>query len=154
MPFTLNGFGTMYYGAADLRPDGSYVTTEWITAIYVPLIPLRSWRLVQINQGNVNLGVYNSQSYGVVERLPILWAQVFRIWGFLLGATAWVAGTGWLLFDKLQVTEHEPAALWGFLGFVAVFAPPGLFLWWYRRQAQRSAASTSVGSNGNTTIRL
>jgi hypothetical protein len=40
MPFTFNGCGTRYYGKQDKADDGSYVTTEWITFVYVPLIPL------------------------------------------------------------------------------------------------------------------
>lgn len=44
-PFTLNGFGTTFYGKRDFRADGSYITTEWIVLAYLPLIPIRSLRV-------------------------------------------------------------------------------------------------------------
>jgi len=37
MPYTFNGFGTTYYGQRDAAVDGSYVTTLWVTALWVPL---------------------------------------------------------------------------------------------------------------------
>lgn len=45
MAFSINGFGTTYYGERDLSRDGSFITTEWITAAYLPLLPLRSLRV-------------------------------------------------------------------------------------------------------------
>ena len=45
MPFTFNGFGTMYYGNRDKADDGSYVTTLWIVALFVPVFPLASYRI-------------------------------------------------------------------------------------------------------------
>jgi hypothetical protein len=46
MPASINGFGTDFYGERDYHPDGSYITTEWVTAFYFPIIPLRSCRLI------------------------------------------------------------------------------------------------------------
>ena len=43
MPYTFNGFGTKYYGRREAAEDGSYVTTMWITALYVPILPLGSY---------------------------------------------------------------------------------------------------------------
>jgi hypothetical protein len=48
MPYAFNGCGTRYYGKQDKADDGSYVTTEWITFVYVPLIPLRSFRVLPV----------------------------------------------------------------------------------------------------------
>jgi len=45
MPRALNGTGTMWYGKALPRDDGSYVVTEWITLLGVPLFPLGSKRV-------------------------------------------------------------------------------------------------------------
>lgn len=45
MPSSINGIGTMYYGRALPRPDGSIVRTVWITVFYIPLIPLGSHRV-------------------------------------------------------------------------------------------------------------
>jgi len=45
MAFTLNGIGTRYCGVRWL-PDGTYVTTEWVVIFFIPLIPIRSLRVV------------------------------------------------------------------------------------------------------------
>ena len=59
MPYTLNGIGTHYYGAGNrsARLDvckscgrsatlSSYDTREWICVIFIPLIPLRKYRIL------------------------------------------------------------------------------------------------------------
>jgi hypothetical protein len=45
MPSSINGIGTFWYGHALEEPDGSYVVTEWVTFVWVPLIPLWSKRV-------------------------------------------------------------------------------------------------------------
>jgi hypothetical protein len=45
MASSINGFGTTYYGERDYWPDGSYITTEWVVFLYLPLFPIRSFRL-------------------------------------------------------------------------------------------------------------
>jgi hypothetical protein len=40
-----NGIGTRVYGKRDFRTDGSFITTKWITFLWVPLIPLGSMRV-------------------------------------------------------------------------------------------------------------
>lgn len=44
MPGSINGTGTMWYGKAQQGEDGSVVVTEWITLLWLPLIPLGSKR--------------------------------------------------------------------------------------------------------------
>ena len=36
MAFTLNGFGTTYYGVRWL-PDGTYITTKWVVFCFIPV---------------------------------------------------------------------------------------------------------------------
>lgn len=40
-----NGCGLGFYGSRDRWPDGSYVTTHCISLVFVPLIPLKSYRV-------------------------------------------------------------------------------------------------------------
>src|SRR5262245_20240386 len=63
MPYTLNGIGTRFYGKRDLRPDGSYITTEWVTFAYVPLVPFRSFRVSYLGPG---AGL--SETYQIIDR--------------------------------------------------------------------------------------
>jgi len=59
MPFTLNGIGTRYYGAGNRSARAgtcaqchrsatlsSYDTREWICFVYIPVIPMRKYRIV------------------------------------------------------------------------------------------------------------
>lgn len=45
MPFSMNGIGTTWYGHALEEPDGSYVVTEWVILLFIPIIPLGSKRI-------------------------------------------------------------------------------------------------------------
>ena len=60
--FGLNGFGVRVYGQRDVRDDGTYVTTRYITALFVPLLPLDAYRVASAGEdgwyflGKVDLG--------------------------------------------------------------------------------------------------
>jgi hypothetical protein len=74
MPFSLNGCGTRYYGYRDLQDDGSYTTTEWVIFIYIPLVPLASFRVLP--EGDYkNYIVVRSQRYRV-RKISLCWQQV------------------------------------------------------------------------------
>ena len=66
----LNGCGTMFYDQRDFRAGGTYITTEWVTAVYLPLIPLRSFRVRYRGPGErkVPIGFGSAESYAVFER--------------------------------------------------------------------------------------
>jgi hypothetical protein len=135
MAFTFNGFGTKFYGEGDRRPDGSFVTTEWITAAYIPVFPLRSFRSARLAAG-VNVVVFQSKSYAVLEKLPIHWPQVGRIYLFVACTGMWWAVMGWLFLAKLAVFDRSDAAVFMF-PFIAVMALPFGAVWWLRRRAYR-----------------
>jgi len=40
---TLNGFGTRLYGSYQRRPDGTAIGTQWVTALYLPVLPLGAY---------------------------------------------------------------------------------------------------------------
>ena len=93
MPYTLNGFGTKFYGKRDQAADGSYVTTKWLTALYVPVIPVGSYRVKPVGQGT-NWGIHRSQNYQV-QNLPLCWEQVWNI--YMIAAPILFLG-GWLIW--------------------------------------------------------
>lgn len=144
MAFTFNGFGTKFYGEADLRSDGSFVTTEWVTALYVPLIPLRSFRFVRV-RGGVNVVVFQSQSYAVLEKLPIYWPQVGRVYAFVIFAAAWWAAMAWLFLSKFGIFDGQNG-IYLIFPFIAVQALPFCAAWWFRRRAFRAQQGTLVSS--------
>jgi hypothetical protein len=92
MPFTFRGVGTCNYGSRDFRPNGSYVTTQWFVFIYLPIIPLKSERILPVGN-NWSFMLLGSRRYQVLERVPLNISQVLMVYGwFATTALAfWVA---------------------------------------------------------------
>ena len=82
MAFTLNGIGTRYQGVRWL-PDGTYVTTKWFVLLYVPLVPLGSFRVLEASAawGSV---AYSGQSMRV-QKVPLDRGMVLRVYGWVVG---------------------------------------------------------------------
>jgi hypothetical protein len=96
MPFTLKGCGTKYNGRRDFNKDGSFVTTEWIVFIYIPLIPIGSFRVSPTGKSS-NGVFYNSTEY-FVTRVPLCWQQIRNVY-IILGIAILVA---WLVAVMLS----------------------------------------------------
>ena len=107
MPYTLNGIGTKYYGRREAGPDGSYVTTEWIVLIYLPLIPIGSFRVCPTGK-STNAIVYNSQQF-MVKRVPVNWPQIRNIYG-VTGAIAATLIGGFTLINYLENKDSRSAS--------------------------------------------
>jgi hypothetical protein len=85
---SINGIGSVLYGKRDFRPDGSYITTKWISLVYIPFIPLGSIRIKP--SGNATDGAYPfgwTSRYEVLERTPLSLKQVFSVYVY---AYAWL----------------------------------------------------------------
>ncbi|NJN24023.1 MAG: hypothetical protein HC810_06015 [Acaryochloridaceae cyanobacterium RL_2_7] len=78
MPFNVNGIGTTYYGRRDFRPDGSYVTTEWVIFLMLPIAPLRTFRVWPIA---VETPSWFAPDRYQVQRLKRCWPQIRRTYG-------------------------------------------------------------------------
>jgi len=67
--FTLNGCGARLYGNRDRRADGSYVTTFCVCFLFIPILPLTAYRVIQLE----------SRSYQFLSREPLsLFARAFQ----------------------------------------------------------------------------
>ena len=89
--FTLNGFGTTFVGECDYEPDGTYVTTAWIVALWIPLIPLYSARVLSIKST-----MLSGANYQIIKQ-PVHWGQARRIWAYTLGIPALLALFVWMM---------------------------------------------------------
>ena len=78
MAFMLNGMGTTQIGKL-AEPDGSYRTTEWIVLFFVPIIPLKTYRVLSEGALEGVPLVYMNRKLRV-EPLPLDKAHVFRIY--------------------------------------------------------------------------
>ena len=93
MPYTLNGIGTRYYGKRDFHADGSYITTEWVTFVYIPLIPFRSLRVRHLGpaEPRFSIGVGSSDLYAISEKTTTNWRQVLYTYGFVSLVAVWTS---------------------------------------------------------------
>jgi hypothetical protein len=127
MPFKFNGIGTALYGARDFRPDGSYVTTEWFVFVNLPVIPLKSQRILPTGASN-NYIFYASKRYTILERTSLSKPQVFAVYGWFVGVVSSIC-----LAAQLATMQQF---LWAIvalsLGTLLLFAPRFL-----RRKAVR-----------------
>jgi hypothetical protein len=105
MPYTLNGFGTAYYGKRDLAEDNSYVTTLWVAALWIPLFPLASYRVREAGKSTGWL-VHRSQSY-LAQRVPMCWEQVRNVYFIVAPILLVVLYFSW---PSIQQWQKEDAA--------------------------------------------
>jgi len=99
MPSSFNGIGTRYYGRADPSDSDSYTATEWIVFLWIPILPLRSWRVGPHRKGRDSLLFSNEKFY--VKSVPLNLRQV--VLGYLCtAAVVAVPLAAWLLLKILQ----------------------------------------------------
>lgn len=110
MAFSFNGLGTCYRGERDFHPDGSYITTEWIVVLFVPLLPLRSFRLIHVPEADEHYIIYSSKKFLIVERQPIHTRQAFATYGFMLALLAWAVLLIWIAAVLGTPWNRYPAA--------------------------------------------
>lgn len=115
MSYTLQGIGTTFIGKRDFRSDDSYVTTEWIVIFYIPIVPIRSMRVIETGgEDNSHFPFLSRRkSYSVLAKSRPHWRQVLYVYGFAIFYIAWIVG-------YLELSTHIEKAL----GYNA-----GLILW-------------------------
>lgn len=119
MAYTFRGIGAMHYGKRDFRADGSYVTTLWFVALYVPIIPLKSIRMRRTQETKY----YSTQRvpvYAAVQEPKLNLAQVSMTY-------AWFAiEVTLLLVAKLR------DSIWPMIPAIVILGIP----WILRRRAK------------------
>lgn len=137
----MNGFGTSYVGECEHAPDGSYVTTERVIGLGVPLLPLRSFRVLPISAAGM-IGVAFEERYAV-QPIPLAARQVARTYGFMGAYLAWLFATvRWLYLHESLNAPPEHLSLVAVLTLVWLALPfVGAILWrnWTRRTLERQS---------------
>ena len=132
MAYSINGFGTTYYGQRDFERDGSYVTTKWAIAGTLPLLPLGSIRVKPARRG------FARQEMSLVDDVGMDWLQV--LWTYLYVYLC-VPVSLWLVVREqhsfIEDYRLPFAVVIGVrtLPFLFVLALPHLLRWWARRRA-------------------
>jgi hypothetical protein len=90
---TVIGCGTHFYGHTDKREDQSYITTNWVTVFYVPIVPLQSYRVVRQDSTFSNQGyvISSSTRYGVLGSGGLSVFQVVSVYLSMAASCAWAA---------------------------------------------------------------
>jgi len=89
MAFTLQGIGTTFYGQRDFREDGSYITTEWVVFLFIPVIPLRSLRVWEQDSEAIG-AIYSKTNYAVLEKSLPNWKQVLCVYVYMGCYLLWI----------------------------------------------------------------
>ena len=138
-----NGFGITWYGKSDFHTDGSHITTCWIIALYIPLIPLYSLRVWEIAEERRLFGLipYTNTSRCHIQKQPLHWRQIGRVYLYLLPVYLYLLS---LLAFILNLTTDFASEVPHWL---TDLIPPFLILWaflpWYlRRRARRRLTQT------------
>ena len=138
MPLSVHGFGTAYYGERDhLVDDCSFITTEWIICLNLPVIPLRSLRVIPDFAESAHNPVVSIEAYHTAKRVPLCLRQVFQTYLFILGCLAWWCLLAWGTFTTFNVEDSKQWV--PMIAILAVLGPSPFFvLWFLRRRAMKA----------------
>lgn len=109
MTGTWKGIGTKFYGSRDQNPDESFVTTEWFVFLFIPIIPLSSYRVIY--RGTTH-GLSSSTShYLILSKLGLDWIQVLSTYLVGIVTGAMVVLTGWIVGSVFFEKDWSPIAV-------------------------------------------
>jgi hypothetical protein len=80
---TINGIGTTYIGQADVKKDGSYITTKWLSFV-IPIVPLGSMRVWPQSQTTRYIPVFYTTSEFEVKRVPLHISHIIQVYAIYL----------------------------------------------------------------------
>lgn len=83
--FTVNGVGTKFFGQSPSPDSRGYISTKWLVVVFLPLIPVRSYQIVEEYNGAQRQPRYSMKP---LERLH--WEQIM--------GTMWKSIAGYIVF--------------------------------------------------------
>lgn len=106
------GYGTVFCGKRDFRADGTYLTTEWFMLSFVPVVPLRSWRVRDGDNTHTGKLVFYSysQQYFIIEKRKLSLKQVLSVYMWF-GAAIVVWGPIRAFIEEQVAPTHNLAVL-------------------------------------------
>jgi len=100
MTSTLNGTGTRFYGEREKEIGGTYITTKWAVVLWVPLLPLSSWRVYPLGAEQVAYIIEESSGTSQAlqaTRVPLNWKQVIDVYA----VTACALVPAWFVLHRM-----------------------------------------------------
>ncbi|HEX3625578.1 MAG TPA: hypothetical protein VH280_09140 [Verrucomicrobiae bacterium] len=119
MAYTFNGIGTTFYGQRDFRVDGSYITTEWVVIMLIPIVPLRSLRVRYQGpaEQRISIGIGSAESYAVLEKTIPNWRQVLCVYSYTAFVIAWMVAVACCYGYFFQSTDMTLSVILIFVSF-------------------------------------
>jgi hypothetical protein len=126
---SIAGSGYSLFGCRRPRPDGSYIATEFFCVFYVPVIPVKTLRVIPA-KGQSRLPLVRKRFVRATKQ-PLDWPQVFSVY---MAAIA-IIGYGLLFFESTvpYLKAHSNLIDNGWLEFLAFLA--WMSLPWYLVQS-------------------
>lgn len=129
----------MFYGQRDFRADRTYLTTEWLAMLYIPLFPLRSLRVRYVGpaQRKIPIGFGDARSYAVYENSRPNWRQVCSTYGLIIFSIGWWSSLFSLIVRWFPngLAGHD-AAFWSIAALMILpFPLPSILRYRAKRQA-------------------
>ena len=90
----INGMGSTLIGHSEPRDDGSYVTTEWFTLLWIPIFPVCRYRVTKHEEASTPF----STPYTIHEKLPVRPNDAARVYGITVLVLLGVIGFAFVLF--------------------------------------------------------
>lgn len=89
----LNGMGSTLIGHSEQRDDGSYVTTEWFTVLWIPVFPVCRYRVTKHEEASTPF----STPYTIHEKMPLRLGDVKQVYGITLLVLLVIVGLAWFI---------------------------------------------------------
>jgi hypothetical protein len=138
MPTSLHGIGTRFYGKRDFQPDASYITTEFVRFIGIPIVPRKSLRVRHVGSSGIIFPIIHSEeNYMVLATTRPNRKQVLSVYAFVAFMVFWVLGVFWV-YGRMEGKLGQTAASLLWYLFCAV---PALFVIALRSAAKRKIKS-------------
>ncbi len=132
----LEGFFSTTLGQTDFRSDGSYVTTQWLSVLMAPLIPVASYRV--LGSRHLPRGPYRA-----CEPVPLCFRQVFSVYFF---AALWAVWASFIPFVTGAFLMEQPLWLFLLTIMLMLWVPIAICRAARRRRRKRSRLSEAVAS--------
>jgi hypothetical protein len=122
----LAGCGTRFYGATERRA-GTFVTTQWFCLLFIPLIPIQSYRVGYAGEQTTSSGAVMTTStvYSIYQSLPLNWRQVLQAYALIFSFVALVIGLPWVLPGQMAANMARGL---GVVLFIMFFVTGFIFL--------------------------
>jgi len=116
------GIGTIFYGKRNYDPlNKSFIATKWFVIFLLPIIPLKSYRMIEIHKSEKFYGVAwsGAESYNIIEEISlkknikqILFTYIFVYGGLGLFILFWYLSLTIVLFIFPAIAIPISALIW------------------------------------------